>query len=81
MFKLTKQQIQAAGPCDLTLCDRSPRWDPAEGALVYPNGFDDAEVARIARDEPTQLLWLAKHGLVPIGYAAAVAAVLAARRR
>lgn len=64
MLTLTRKQLTDRGACGVGL-----EWfDSRSGGtdkIVYPNGFDEAEIQRLATAQPNFLKWLAKKDLIP----------------
>ena len=66
-LRITRAVLEACKPCDQKYIDDSPRLERETGDIVFPNGFNELEVARMARDEPVPLDWLVRMRLVPLG--------------
>lgn len=59
---LTRQQL-----VDLKACSAGLDWfdgRAVDGAITYPNGFDETEIKRLGTQNPFFFRWLVKHGFV-----------------
>lgn len=63
-IRLTRKQLTDMGACKDGLEWFNTRAGGTD-QLVYPRGFDNAEIRRLAMDHPHFLKWMAKRGIIP----------------
>jgi len=71
-FVLDRSALEACGACELSAFEKK-----SEGThqIVYSDGWQGSDTARMARENPVGLLFLTMHSLIPVTGSAARAAI------